>query len=444
MHPRARRTLRWIFILTFLLIAPAIVLSTAGYRYNFSTWRLERTGVLVVESRPAGAAVTLNGELQRQESPAHFGNLAPGAYDVRIGKAGYLPWEKRVPVASRTTSFLNRITLYRQAEPAAFGPSGTFVHPVFSPDARYAAAMTATRSGSELTIVDLRSGTNFLPYRSSSGTDAFALSWSPDGRYVLITQPGPTGDVLLWSAQAPESVRDMKRDTDLPLNGAFWSQDASRLHATAGSALYGFAPETLVPEPEGPSVAAPVIADGTLYGIEKGSPAKLVRRPLTAPDFEAIAELPSTAFRPLPANGRIGYVALGGNDLFAIDQKDGRPTAFEVGGSGGAWSADGERLLYWNDLEVRVRDRRSGAEDLVTRVGGPIVAAAWDRPDGNALYAVHGGLYAVEASDEYGRMTTPLASFDTIDGFAVGSAGDFAYVFGNKNGRSGLWRLPLR
>ena len=75
MHPRARRLLSWTFIVAFFVIAPAIIFTTAGYRYNFSKKRFERTGVLVVESRPTGASVTLGGEPQKGSTPARIAQL---------------------------------------------------------------------------------------------------------------------------------------------------------------------------------------------------------------------------------------------------------------------------------------------------------------------------------------------------------------------------------
>src|SRR5688572_3398648 len=107
MRSRARRLLSWTFIVTFFLIAPAIILSTAGYRYNFATRRIERTGVMIVETRPTGAMVTLNGERQVDDTPARLPSLSPGTYDLRVEKIGYHIWEKNVAIESRSTAFVN-------------------------------------------------------------------------------------------------------------------------------------------------------------------------------------------------------------------------------------------------------------------------------------------------------------------------------------------------
>ena len=160
---------------------------------------------------------------------------------------------------------------------------------------------------------------------------------------------------------------------------------------------------------------------------------------------ETVAELPSDDFIPLPGRGRkIAYVSASSERLFIIDPSSDPAEAFEGRGRGGAWSVDGERLLYWNDLEVRIYDGASGRDELITRLSGPLRQAAWHRPEWNALYASGHDLFAVETSDRFGRVTVPLASFDELRAFAPNRNGDELYAFGVIEGRHGLWRLRLR
>jgi hypothetical protein len=305
--------------------------------------------------------------------------------------------------------------------------------------------MTPTPSGSELAIVDLRTGIDFLPYRSSSDAGTFQLSWSVRGDWLLITRTGAKPLFLLWQADDPQSVRDLKGGTGLSFDAVFWAQDDTRLYGLAAGKLYGIAPDVLAAVAEGPSIDQAIVTNGSVYGIEAGDPAKLVRRVLTDETFEPIAELPSVSFQPLPADdGRIAYVSVTGDDLFVIDTAGDKPKAFEARGKGGVWSSDGTKLLYWNDLEVRLYDAHSGNDDLLTRLSGPITEAAWHVPEWNVLYASNGGLFATESADHFGRLTVPLAKFTSIDGFSISANGDFAYIFGEKDKQSGLWRLRLR
>jgi len=455
MNPRARRLIRRTFIAAFFIVAPAIILSTAGYRYNFLRQRFERTGVMLVESRPEGASVVLNGKPQKSETPARLQKLSPGPYAVRVEKPGYHAWEKSVAVQSRVTTFLNEISLFRETAPVLFVETGTTSGETYSYDARYAAAVVGTRSGSELVIFDLRDGAVTRPYRGSIDAARLRLSWSRDGRRLLIRRdPAPAGSPasgargpahLLWDAADPADVIDLAEETGLAFTSALWAQDADRLYAAADGLLYEIDPALGLASPVGPAPDAAVVADGTVYGIAPGSPATLVKHRLREDAYETVAELPSANFAPLPGrDGKIAYVSTAGERLFVIDPSSGRQEAFEGRGSGGAWSADGERLLYWNDLEVRLYDASSGIDALITRLTGPIRHAAWHRPEWNAVYASGDSLFAIETADRDGRVTVPLGAFDELRTFVSSRNGDYLYAFGTVGGRHGLWRQRLR
>ncbi len=445
MNPRARRFLSWTFIATFFILAPAVILSTAGYRYNFTRGRIERTGVVVLDTRPTGASVSLNGKLQKTETPTQLSKVTPGTYAVRVEKANYHTWSKTVSVGSRESVFLNQISLYRTDAPISIGVLGSPAATAFSPDVRYGAAVTSASSGSELSVIDTRNGLTRLPYRSSAEAGAFRLRWSPNGRFLLIERSGKNPSFLLWSAHDPERVRDLSDETGITFTEALWAQDSDRLYGIAKNTIHQIDTELFSAVAAGTSVAAPVIIDDTLYGIVAGEMPTLVRRRLRDTSFETIAQLPSAQFAPVAGDGkRITYASKTGDRLFTIDPSGERPTAFEGRGHDGVWSADGTRLLYWNELEIRIHDARTGSDELVDRLSGAIAQAAWQRPEWNALYAAGNTLYAIETTDRFGRLTVPLATYETLNRFAVAPNGDTAFVFGTHHGVSGLWKMRLR
>jgi len=445
MNPRARRILRRTFIAAFFIIAPAIILSTAGYRYNFSRQRFERTGAMLVETRPADASVSLGGVPQKSLTPARLQGLSPGPYSVRVEKPGYLAWEKTVSVRSRETTFLNDIALFRDTAPSVYADPGATFDASFSHDARYAAAVAATGAGAELVIIDLRDGSAVVPYRSSAGADEVRLAWSRDGRRLLIVHEGREPEHLLWEASEPGGVRDLSEELSLAIDAAAWAQDDDRLYAAADGELYEIDMLFAFASSVGPAPSAFVVAGGTVYGILPGSPARLVKHRLGGDAYETVAELPSADFTPLPGRDRkIAYVSPAAERLFIIDPASGRQEAFEGRGAGGAWSADGRRLLYWNDLEVHIYDAQGGSDTLVTRLSGPIRQAAWHRPEWSAVYASGDTLFAVETSDRFGRVTVPLAAFDGLRAFAMSRNGDWLYAFGRRGDQDALWRLRLR
>ena len=78
-----RRIVYIAFIIIFLIITPIIILYTAGYRYNFQKHRIQKTGILILKSNPAGASIYLNGELKKEKTQARIANLLPDDYNLK-------------------------------------------------------------------------------------------------------------------------------------------------------------------------------------------------------------------------------------------------------------------------------------------------------------------------------------------------------------------------
>ena len=109
-----RRLLYCLFFLIFFISAPIVVLWAEGYHYNFSKRRLEKTGVLFLESKPTKAEIYLNGKLQKDKTEAMLKNLLPGQYEVMLQKEGYQPWKKNLAVRTSETTFAQYIRLFKQ------------------------------------------------------------------------------------------------------------------------------------------------------------------------------------------------------------------------------------------------------------------------------------------------------------------------------------------
>lgn len=110
-----RRLIYIFFVLLFLLSVPTVLLYTAGYKYNFRKWRLDRTGVLFLESIPRNATVLLNNKRVRQTTPARLPALLPEDYQIKIQKSGYLSWQKTLAVLPGQTTFANTVFLPKDA-----------------------------------------------------------------------------------------------------------------------------------------------------------------------------------------------------------------------------------------------------------------------------------------------------------------------------------------
>ena len=195
---RLTRTFRLAFMITliatFFIVSPIIILYTAGYRYDFNIFQVRKTGVITIDAEPTDAQVFLNDVALDTSIPIRLTNRAPGSYDVRIERDGFLPWQKNVHVESTQTSYVTDIYLFLDV-------LATFEHALeggassYSPDGSYIVTMRQQDEETpvyEISLYDLASEIETLVWRG--GADAAPdIIWSRHApRFAIVSlQEGP-------------------------------------------------------------------------------------------------------------------------------------------------------------------------------------------------------------------------------------------------------------
>lgn len=448
MHRRIRRALSLLFALTFLIAAPALIISTAGYRYNFLKGRIERTGVVFVSSKPSGAHVLIGGNDTEKTTPSRVRRLLPGTYAVGLEKDGYHSWTKTVDVRSRETTFLNNIALFLDVapEPLLDVPVD---QAIFSPDRSRAAALSVTESSVEVRVVDLRSGEMSLPYRTENVTGAeLRVVWSPDSsRFFLERTNGPRSLYFLWEEDSPNEMMDLIRIAPAVYDQAFWSPEGRFLYAAAGGELYAIDVGDRTAVRSGPATEDMHVIGSTFFGIFRDAEGtRLVRRGIRDEAYDILGMIPNGSYRHL--DGYAGRLALLDEDrsrLLVIDPgvEPNQLTWHELNATEARWSEDGV-LLYRNAFELHTFNPDGAIDSLITRLGGQLTAAEWIPDFGLVLMSDGQEAIITEASSVPDRSITNIASFDAITDIAVHPDGERAWIVGSLDGRQDLWTLELR
>jgi len=120
MAKKTRTTVFLICLLAFVLIAPAAVLYSQGYRIDFNPpaggIKISRTGGLFLKVVPKQAEVFLDGKLSKK-TDFFFGsvfieNLLPQKYKVEVKKEGYHSWEKTLEVKEKEVTEAKNVVLF--------------------------------------------------------------------------------------------------------------------------------------------------------------------------------------------------------------------------------------------------------------------------------------------------------------------------------------------
>ncbi|MDD5605765.1 MAG: PEGA domain-containing protein [Patescibacteria group bacterium] len=91
-------------IIVFLAVSVYTVMYATGYRVDFGTWSIEKTGVLAVTTKPSGATVKIDDKPYSRKTPFTLRNMLPGTYTLTLELEGYRPYTKPIEVVS------NRVT----------------------------------------------------------------------------------------------------------------------------------------------------------------------------------------------------------------------------------------------------------------------------------------------------------------------------------------------
>ncbi|OGH69705.1 MAG: hypothetical protein A3C90_03940 [Candidatus Magasanikbacteria bacterium RIFCSPHIGHO2_02_FULL_51_14] len=212
MHTKLTRPVRLgimlFLIAVFCIAAPAIILYTAGYRYDFKTQKIKQTGVISIDVLPRSAAVFLNDVRIQKSLPIRLPNRAPGAYRLRIEADGYKPWEKDITVESKQTTYIRDVTLFKNALPAAVLPadSSDADDAFFSADGAYVLFLAREQDIYEITLLDLREKRE-TPIMRARQESSPAIDWSPFSPTAAIrTEENGVANVRLLDARNPSAA----------------------------------------------------------------------------------------------------------------------------------------------------------------------------------------------------------------------------------------------
>ena len=117
MTRRFRRFIFLIFIIFFVVSSIIVILFAQGYRFDFNSLKIVKTGGIFIKTSTDGAKIYINDKYVESTSGilSHstlISGLAPKNYNVFIYKENYYPWNKTVEIKNGIVTELNNIILF--------------------------------------------------------------------------------------------------------------------------------------------------------------------------------------------------------------------------------------------------------------------------------------------------------------------------------------------
>ncbi|MCX5679653.1 MAG: PEGA domain-containing protein [Candidatus Omnitrophica bacterium] len=96
----------------FFILLPIVLSYALGYKIDYHSLKVYKTGIIHVSSHPAGASVYINGKPYNDLTPMSIEDLKPGIYKVEVRREGFYPWEREMEVRPNMVTKADRIILF--------------------------------------------------------------------------------------------------------------------------------------------------------------------------------------------------------------------------------------------------------------------------------------------------------------------------------------------
>lgn len=116
MTRKYRQFIFWIFVILFIIASIIITLFAQGWRFNFESLRIVKTGGIFIKTTVSGAKIYVNDGYTGSTGgilnyTKLINNLTPKNYNLFIYKEGYYPWNKLVQIKDGLVTELVHINL---------------------------------------------------------------------------------------------------------------------------------------------------------------------------------------------------------------------------------------------------------------------------------------------------------------------------------------------
>lgn len=222
----------FLFAVLFIATASMLAISLAkGYRLDLKNKSLKPTGIMVLNSSPAGASIFINGKLKSATNDSF--SLEPGNYHVELKKEGFFDWKKDLQVKAELVTFAEAYLFPKVPDLKPLTFDGAY-SPQISPDrTKIVFSLPLPNPKAGLWILDLNESLFGLskPIRqiakSRLSIDFAKMNyfWAPDSRQIILENPSTQKIYLLDSTKVNDLTPDLEITQTYPTLKEQWQKE---------------------------------------------------------------------------------------------------------------------------------------------------------------------------------------------------------------------------
>jgi len=466
---KTRKIISLVFILIFFIATPAIILYALGYNLNLG-WppkfnhALQKTGMLILDSKPEGAKILLNNEEKigffnnffnknspADQTPVKIKNLPPGDYNVKLELNDYWPWEKKLTVSPGSSTFAENIILFKKNLPLLILPSKQIASLSVSNDQKNTVINTAEglqlfNSNEEIKI--------FTASSSLQLKDDFI--WSPLNDMIII------GDKILFTND-PKTTIDLGKILGKPEN-IKWADEKSIYYANVNSiniynissqkntSLYRLADvsgvKSVDKNPNKERINDYIINNNTLFLIsntdDKNNFLEIIDLSKQQITKEIILPKAKTLKLKISHSNILEIYNPDQETLYLVDSQITNSTInLTLNNIIKYHWIDDTRILGFNNFEIKLIDVPSKKIETLTRISSRINNVIWHPSNNYVIYSTDNSIYSLELDNREKHNITELIKFEEIDKIFLNKDANALYFSGKLNQQSGLFKLAI-
>ena len=451
---KTRRILYIFFILLFCILTPLISFYASGYKFS-SGLKIQKTGILIVDTEPEGAKIFLNEKIQQKfinkilknndkylSTPVKIKNLAPGEYDVKISKQGYWDWQKKLIIKSGESTYIEDVTLFKQDSPIIL-ISGKYKYQNISYNKEYIISFANNQYG----IINLNNNTTktFSINASTSPMQIFnnsEIQWPQDNKKILINN-------IILNAKTGEIENNLKKEIGDNIKNIKWAEGGNSIVYIDESNLnkYNLASKRSEVISKNDAINDFYYFDGAIYTIKRNHlSVNLIKINPKEKKENNILNLPFSDYSFLARdNNYLNIYDEAHEILYIIDPNSSfKPLRETLSNIKLINWINNEKLLYANKHEIWIYDLNSRKNTLLTRISQEIKGVIWHPSNNYAIYNTPNSIYSIELDNREKYNIIKLITLDTIQNIELDKNGDNIYFYSKIGSQEGIYKLSIQ
>lgn len=239
----------FVVALVILVLSGLIVLAAQGYDIDRSTGQVIQNGILLVETEPSGAVLSINGRPESDRTSGKY-PVPEGTYDLTLSKDGYRDWQTTAEVFGSKVNWIYYPRLIPETiSTSTINPLDDLKFIAQNPD-RDVIVTSSSSNVRSLSVYDI--GANeiepsqlvipqsvfFSNDNVVSGTIDF-VRWSSLGRYLLVRYSvNNQDDLVLIDLENISSSINLDRAYNLDFTDIVFTDNDSSVIGLSGGVVY--------------------------------------------------------------------------------------------------------------------------------------------------------------------------------------------------------------